>query len=179
MTLITVDAVVDVARNVVVMEVRRVVISVTAGALEHGVVIGICMARRANVVRISMRSRELRVLGVVKSSPGPCRRVVAVLACRWEELGLRRVARIGGVVVIRLMAADAGCRQRRVVVVHVAIGANTRRHRMRSRQRERRVVVVKGRIRPDHRVMAEFARRRESRRCMRWIRRTGVVLLVA
>src|SRR5579885_1118410 len=52
--LITVDAVVDVARHVVVLEVRWVVIPVTAGALEHGVVIGIRVARRTNVVRISV-----------------------------------------------------------------------------------------------------------------------------
>ncbi len=161
-TLITVDAVVDVARHVVVLEVRWVVIPVTARALEHGVVIGICVARRTNVVRISVRCRELRVLRVVESRPGPGRRVVTVLACIREELWLRCVTGIRRVVVIGLMAADAGRRQRGVVVVHMAVGANTWRHRMRSRQRERCVVVVKCRIRPDHRIVAKFARGRES-----------------
>ena len=141
-TLIAIDAVVDVARHVVVLEVCWVVIPVTAGALEHGVVIGIRMARRTNVVCISVRRRELRVLRVVESGPSPGRRVVTVLACSREELWLRRMAGIRSVVVIRLMAADTGRRQRRVVVVHVAIGANTWRHRMRSRQWEWRVVVV-------------------------------------
>ncbi len=161
-TLITVDAVVDVARHVVVLEVRWVVIPVTAGALEHGVVIGIRVARRTNVVRISVGRRELRVLRVVESRPGPGRRVVAVLTGGREKLWLRGMAGIRCVVVIGLMTADAGRRQRGVVVVYVAIGADTRWHRMRSRQREWSVVVIERGISPDHRVVAKFARGRES-----------------
>lgn len=42
--LITINAVVDVARNIVVLEVGRVVISMATGALKHRVVIGIGMA---------------------------------------------------------------------------------------------------------------------------------------
>lgn len=48
-TLITVDAVVDISRHVVVVEVIRVVAAMTARALEHGVVIRVDMAGGANV----------------------------------------------------------------------------------------------------------------------------------
>ena len=82
---------------------------------------------------------------------------MAVLAGCGEELRLRGVARIGRVVVIGLMATNAGRRQRRVIVVDVAIGALPRRRRVRTGQRECGLVVIEGRIRPHRSVVAEFA----------------------
>ena len=55
-----------------------------------------------------MRRGERRVLRVVKRSARPCCRVVAGLAGCREELRLCRVSRIRCVVVIRLMASNAG-----------------------------------------------------------------------
>jgi Mg2+ and Co2+ transporter CorA len=60
----------------------------------------------------------------------------------------------------------------------VAIGAYPRRHGVHSHQCEARVVVIKRGIGPVNRVVAGFARRRESSRCMRRVGRTRVVLLV-
>ena len=70
------------------------------------------------------------------------------------------MARIRRVVVIRLVATDTSRRQRRVVVVHVAHRARDRR--VEAGQRERRVVVIEGRIRPQHGVVAQFAGGREA-----------------
>jgi len=178
-TLVTIDAVVHIARHVVVLEVIRVVAAVTAGALEHGVVVGIQMACRANVIRVAVIGRELRVLCVIECGAGPGGRVVAGLAGGREELRLRRVTRIRRVVVIGLMAADARDWQRRVVVVHVAVSADARRNDVRTGQRERRVVVIKRGVGPDRRVMAKFARSREARGCVRRVRSARVILLVA
>jgi hypothetical protein len=54
MTLVAVDAVVHISRHVLMTEVRRVVVSVATSALEHGVVIGIRMARRTDIVRVAV-----------------------------------------------------------------------------------------------------------------------------
>ncbi len=137
------------------------------GALEDRVVIGVGVARGADIVRVAVIGRERRVLRVVESRVGPGRGVVAVLARRREELRLRRVARVRRVVVVGLVAPDAGRRQRRVVVVDVAIGALPRRHGVRPGQRERRVVVIERGVGPDDRVVAQFAGGRESRRGVR------------
>ena len=105
----------------------------TARTLEYGIVIRIRMACGAHVIRISMTRWKWRVLRVIERSSSPSRCVVAILACRWEELRLRLVARICRVVVVRLMAADARCRQSRVVVVDMTIGAHPRRYKVRAR----------------------------------------------
>ncbi len=89
---------------------------------------------------------------------------MARLAGGREELRLCRVSRVRGAVVIGLVAADASCRQRRVVVVHVTVDAQAWRRSVHTGQREWRVVVVEHSIRPQHRVVTEFASRRESRR---------------
>ena len=149
------------------------------GALEDRVVVRIGVARGAHVVGVAVIRRERRVLRVIERRARPGRRVVAGLAGGREELRLRRVARIRRVVVIRLMAADAGRRQRRVVVVDVAISALSRRHGVRSGQRKRRVVVIEGRIGPDRRVMAQLALLRESGSHVIGIRRALEVLRVA
>ena len=137
------------------------------------------MARRTHTLRVPVRRGERRVLCMVEGGAGPRRRVVAGLACSREELGLGRVSRIGCVVVIGLMATDAGGRQRGVVTIHVAVGARTRRNGMRTGQRKRCVVVVKRGIRPDSSVVAQFAGRRESRCGVGGIGRPCIILLMA
>lgn len=179
MTLVTVDAVVDISRHIVVLEVVRVIASVTSGALEDGVVVGIRVTRGANIPGVPVSGRELRVLRMVETGSAPGARVVAVLAHGGKELRLRRVSGIRCVVVVRLVAADAGGRQGRVVVVDVAISADTGRHGMRAGQGEGCVVVVKGRVSPDSGVVAELTSGGESSCRVRRIIGPGVVLLMA
>ncbi len=100
------------------------------------------MARGADVVGVAVTCWELRVLRVIECRARPRSGVVAVLARGREELWLRRMARIRGVVVISLMTANASRRQSRVIPVHMAISALPRRRSMRSSQGEGRVVVV-------------------------------------
>ena len=144
MALVAVDAVVDVPRHVVVMEVVRIVAPMTSRALEHRVIVGVRVAGRANAVGVAVARGELRVLRMVEGCSRPCSSVVAVLARCREELLLRLVPRVCCVLVIRLVAAVTVRRQRRVVAIHVAIRTNARRHRVRSRQRKGRVVVIEG-----------------------------------
>ncbi len=125
-----------------------------------------------------MGGRELCVLGVIERGAGPGRGVVAGLARGGEELLLRRVTWVGGVVVVGLMAADASRRQRRVVVVDVAVGAHSRRHQVRAGQRKCCVVVVEGGVCPDRCVVAEFACRREASRRVCGSGSARVILLV-
>ena len=132
MTLITVDAVVDVPRHVLVMEVGGVVAAVASSALEDGVIVGVRVARGANAICVAVSSRELRVLRVIESCTRPRRRVVTTLAGRGEKLRLSRVAGIGRVVVVGLMATDTGSGKRGVVVVDMAIRADARRHQVRT-----------------------------------------------
>ena len=178
MALITVDAVVDVSRHIVVLEVVRVIAAMAAGALEHRVVVRVDMAGRAHIVGIAVIGRELRVLGVIERGAGPGRRVVAVLARGREELRLRRMAGVRRVVVVRLVAADAGRRKRGVVVVDVAVAALPWWHSVQARQWKCRVVVIERGVGPDSRVMTDFAGGREPRCCMGWIIRAGVIFLV-
>jgi len=161
------------------MEIGRVVVAVATGALEDGIVVRVDVARGAHAVGIPVIDGELRILRVIERGASPRCRVVTRLARGGEELRLRRVTRIGRVVVISLVAADASNRQRGVVVVHVAVGADTRRHGVRSRQRERRIVVVEGGIGPDCSVVAQIALLRESRRDVVRIRRALKIFEVA
>jgi len=137
------------------------------------------MAGGAYVVSASMAGWEWRVLGVIECRSRPGSRGVASLARSREELGLRLVARVRGVVVIRLVAADTRDRQSRVVPVYVAVRALARRHRVRTRQRECRVGVVEGGVRPDCRVVTQLTRGRESRRSMGGVVSARVILLMA
>lgn len=90
------------------------------------------MAGRAHATGVAVSDRELSVLGVIKRRVQPVRGAVAGRARRREELRLRGVPRIGRVVVVRLVAADASNGKRRVIIVDVAIGARPWRHRVRS-----------------------------------------------
>ena len=104
-----------------------------------------------------MIHREVRV--IERRACPRCRRMAGGAGVR-EPGG--RVIRIGRSVVIGLVATHAGCRQRRVIVVHVATGACDRG--MRSGQRERRGVVIERRAGPVRRAMANVAGRRETHR---------------
>ena len=137
------------------------------------------MAGGTYVVSVPMAGWELRVLGVIECRSRPGGRRVASLTGGREELGLRLVARVRGVVVIGLVAADARDRQSRVVAVHVTVSALARRHCVRTRQRECRVGVVEGGVGPDSCVVAQLARGRESRRSMGGIGRARIILLMA
>jgi len=178
MALVTIDAVVDVAFHASVLSVRGG-FRVAVGALEHGVVIRIRMASCANAVGIAMVDWESRVLRVIESRTRPGGSVMARRAGGREELRLRCVAWIGGVVVVGLMAADTSRGQRRVVGVDMAVRAHTRRHNVRTGKGKSCVVVIEGGVCPDSGVVAEFARSRESSRSVCGIVGAGVVLLVA
>jgi len=177
MALITINAVVDVSLHIFVMETGRIVAAVASGALEDRIVIGVGVARRAHTVSAAVSGRELRVLRMVERGSGPGRRGVASRARSREELRLRRMAWVGRVVVVGLMATDASGRQRRVVAVDVAECAS--RRGVRAGQRERRVVVIERGICPDRRVVAQLASRWESGGGVGRTRRAGIVLLVA
>ena len=179
MALITIHAVVDVSGHVGVLEIGRIVPAVASRALKDCVIIRVGMTRGADAIGVAVRDREGRVLRVIEGGarPGGC--VVAVLARVGEELRLGRVARIGGVVVVSLMASDAGGRKGGVVVVDVAFGTLPWRNRMGSRQRESGVVVIESRVGPDGRVVTQLAGSWESRSRVRRIRRARVVRLVA
>jgi len=179
MTLVAVDAVVDISGHVVVVEVVCIVAAMASRALEDGVVVRVDMAGRAHAAGVAVARRKLCVLRMVKCRARPSRGVVAILAGGGEKLRLCRVARVRRVVVVRLVAADARRRQRRVIAVDMAVSADSRRHRMRTRQREGRVVVIKSRVGPGDGVMAQLAGRGEPRGCVHGIGRARVILLVA
>ena len=162
--LVAVHAVVHVAVHLRVVEVVRIIPAVAASALEDGVIVRIRMARRAHAIGIAVIDGEARVLRVIERRRSPASGRMARRALRRrEERRLRRVSRIRCVGVQRLVTADARQRERRVVIVHMAVRASSRRHRVQSRQREWRVVVIERRIRPQDGVVAEFAGRREAR----------------
>lgn len=162
MTLVAIDAVVDIAGNVRVTEVGRIVAAMTSRTLEHRIVVGIGVAGCADVIRVTVTGGESRVLRMVERRPGPGGRIVAVLAGGREELLLRRMARIGGAVVVALVAADTCSRQGGVIVVDVAIRALAGRHYVRSRQWECRSVVIECGVGPDRGAVTELARGREA-----------------
>ena len=179
MALVAINAVIYVPRNVRMLKIVGVVTTVTCRALEHGVIVRVGMAGGAYVVSASMVGWEWRVLGVVKRRSRPCSRCVTSLARGREELGLRLVARVRGVAVIRLVAPDTRDRQSRVVPVYVAVRALARRHGVRTGQRECRVGVVEGGVGPDCGVVAQLTRGRESRRSMGGIVSARIILLMA
>src|SRR5438309_7920994 len=123
MALVAINAVIYVPRNVRMLKIVGVVTTVTCRALEHGVIVRVGMAGGANVVSASMAGWEWRVLGVIERRSRPGSRCVTSLARGREELRLRLVARVRGVVVIGLVATNTGDRQSRVVAVHVTVSA--------------------------------------------------------
>lgn len=110
-------------------------------------------------------------IGVIESRVQPGGGVVTGRTGGWE-LG-RRVIRVRGVVVIRLVTGIAIRRHRGVVVVHVTTVTGNRN--VRAGQRECGVVVIKVRAVPGRGVVAHFAGLRETRGFMVGI--GGVVVI--
>lgn len=178
MALIAVDAVVYVSLDALVITVS-LGLGVAIGALEDRVVVRIRVAGGAHSVGIAVIDRERCVLGMIEGCVEPVRGVVARLAGRGEELRLGGVPRIGGVVVVSLVAANAGGRKRCVVVVDVAVCALPRGNGMRTRQGKRSVVVIESGIGPHRGVVAQIALLWESGGNMVGIRGSLIVLQMA
>ena len=154
MALVAVDAVVNVTTNVRVAEIGRIIVPMASRALEHRIVTRIRVAGGTNAIGSAVVQREVRV---IKRCPRPRGCGVARRAGCWEPGSLMvRVCRARVVGLVTRIAVRRNCR---VIVVHVAIGAGNRR--VRTRQRERRVVVVKARWDPCRRVVANVALLRE------------------
>ena len=102
--------------------------------------------------------RETRHRVVIESSARPRSRGVALLTGS-RETG-RYVVRIRGLVEVRLVTTNAGCRRPFVLPVHVTLRAHQRL--VRSGQRESRCSVIKLRSTPRGGVVALRARGRES-----------------
>ena len=174
MTLVTIHAVVNVPADIGVTEVGCVIVAVATSALEHRIVTRVRMAGCANPIRVPVIGREIRV---IERRSRPCRRGVASVASR-REAG-RFMVRIRRVVVIRLVAAHARCRQRRVIVVDMAHHAGHSGGCVEARQREGRVVVIERGSRPVRGAVTGIASRWEPGGRMRRRVRTVVIGLVA
>ena len=107
---------------------------------------------------VRARQRERRVV-VIECRSSPCRRGVASVACRRKSR--RGMIRIRRAIPISLVAPVTRRRQRRVVVVCMALRARNRG--VSASQWERRVVVIERRRAPRTRRMADRAICRESR----------------
>ncbi len=154
MALITIDAVVDVSAHACMICVR-LRFQMAVRAREHAVIRRICMARRADAIGSAMIGWKP---GVIEGRALPRRRAVAGIA-GGREAGSRMVW-IRGALVILLVAAVAGSRQGRVVVIHVAARAG--RSNVSAGEREGRVVVIERGGNPGTRVVANIARSRET-----------------
>ena len=169
MALVTVGAVVHVTADSLMLSISRwLVMGVAGDAREHEIIRRIGVAVTALVDPV-MRDREI---SVVEHRPQPRTRVVTRLAGGWES-GCN-VVRVGGAVVVSLVAAVTGGRKRQVVIVDVAAG--TRHGRMESGQRERGVVVIERRWNPCGGVVANLALLREAN--LRVVGRVGGVEVI-
>ena len=125
------------------VEVREVA-GHAGGAGQAVVIADVAVGAQPRRDRVQTGQSEARGR-VVEHAIGPQHHVVAVLARGRESR--RQVRHRGGrIVVIGLVAGDAGRVRNRVIVADVAIGANARRHRVRAGQWEARIVVIEGRI---------------------------------
>lgn len=154
MTLVAVDAVVNVSADALMLRVG-IRFRVAVGARENSVITWIGVAGRTYAVRVPVIHREICMVPVRRDPRGG---VVARGAGSREARG--HVVRIRRAAVVSLVARIAVRGQRRVVVVHVATGAGN--GCMRSRQREGCVVVIERRGNPCRRVVANIALLRES-----------------
>ena len=109
--------------------------------------------------RMRARQRESG-LRVIELAIGPLDRVMALFAGGGEAGVRHRSLRI---VVVGLVARNAGRVRDVVVVVDVAVGTGSWRNRMRARQRESGLRVIELAIGPLDGVMALFAGGREPR----------------
>ena len=140
MTLVAINAVVDVAADVLMIRIGGS-FSVAVRALEDSVVAGIGVARRTDSIRPTVPDIEPGVVEGRACPPG--HHLVAGLAGGWESS--RYVVRIVRCLVLGFVTRVAIARNRGVVVVHVAVCALDLH--VRTHQRECRVVVVeRGRL---------------------------------
>jgi len=165
----------EIRRNVI--RVRRSLevlqMATDASRIRRGeIVVVVYVARRAGDGLVRAGEREASG-AVVKASARPAGRVVARLAGR-RVFG-SRMRRIGGFLVIRVVAVVAARIRRAeiVVVVGMALGAGD--GLVRAGQREAGGAVVEGGCCPAGRVMARLAGRRVFRSR---VRRTGRFLVV-
>ena len=170
MALVAVHAVIDVSTNTLMVPIG-LALGVAVRALENRIVIRVRVARRTHPVGIAVTDRKRRILRVIERSVQPVRGAVTTLARRREELRLRRVSGIGRVLVVGLVATDAGRRQRREIVINVTVRAKNLR--MLTRQRETR--VIERAMRPQHCVVAQLTLQRELGRDVIHRRDRGVI----
>ncbi len=115
---------------------------------------------------------------MIKDSIRPQHGVVAGFAGRWKSRS-NVIYGSGCVVVVGLVARNAGGIGDVVVVVDVAVGTLSRRNGVTARQVKSGAVVVEGRIQPGTGAVALVAGLREVRRHMVRIRRALIVLEMA
>jgi len=126
-----------------------------------------------------MRSGQLESgTCVVEGAVGPKDRIVTSLTSGRETRG-NMVYRRRCIVVVGLMARDAGGVRDVVVIVDVAICALPRRHSVRSSEGESRAVVIERGVQPGRCVVALIAPLGEIRRHVIRVGRSLVVLQVA
>jgi len=155
--LIAVHAVIDIPTYVRVMEIGRVAASMASCALKNGVVTRIGVAGRAHSIGAAVAHGPP---SVIERSSRPSRGGVAGCTSRREHRRRGRMDRTVRRQVIRFMAAVTVSWQRRVVVVHMTIGAG--HLRVESGQRKRCCVVVERAVRPQSGVVAYLAGCREA-----------------
>jgi len=149
-------------RYVVDRSLRVVVVRLVAAYARRvgDLVVAVHVALQAGHRRVETGKRPA-CCAVVKLAVGPEYGVVAVLAGRWEP-GLNVIHRRFRVVVVRLVAGHASRARQSVVVIDVALLALHRRMEARQRPACRRMIELA--IRPQNRIVATFARRREAQR---------------
>lgn len=156
MAVVAIHTVVYIAANALV-PVVGLCFRVAIGALENAIVARIRVANGTNSVCSAMIRGEI---GVVEGGAEPtCRGVACGTSC-WKAR--THVVRIVGPFIVRLVAAVAVSRQRRVVIVHVAI--RTRHTRVSSSQWETRIVVIESGRCPCRGAVANVALLRETSR---------------
>ena len=151
-------------RNVINWRLGVVVIRLMAGRARgvRKVIVVIDVAQGALRRRVRARQRPAR-RRMVELSICPQNCVVTAGAGRRKAQG-NVVDRRLRVVVIRLVARYAVCIGQFVIIVDVALRA--RRRRMEACQRPACAGVIEFAVRPENRIVASFARQRESKRDM-------------
>ena len=168
---IAIHAEVDVAAHAAMIVVSWA-FRVTIRALKYAVVARVAVACRAHTIGSPVIHGEVRVIesGVQPAGRGVARSATGREACG-HVVGIRRCLIVGAVAPITIR------RQRRVIVVHVTVGAG--HVGMRTGQREPCIVVVERSRRPGCCVMANVALLREACGHVVGIRRSLKILQVA
>ena len=166
-------------RNVIHRRGRVVVIRLVArDASSAGqIVIIVDVAVRTGSRRHGVTAREWEpgsavVKRGIEPGAGSVALVTGLREIRADVIGIRRSLEVLQV------ARNAGVRGQIVIVVDVAIGASTRRHRVQPSEREASAVVIKRGVEPSAGAVALVAGLREIRADVIGIRRSLVVLQV-